>query len=61
MSVFVAIAFLLSLVGGVGVGAIAYRSGGVVRAWWQMALLIVGFTLLFSLFLVGWAISPGGG
>ncbi len=60
MRVFVAIAFLLSLVGGVAVGAIAYRSGGV-RAWWQMALLIVGFTLLFSLFLVGWAISPGGG
>ena len=26
-----------------------------------MALLIVGFALLFSLFLVGWTISPGGG
>ena len=60
MSLFIIGALVLSLAGGVGVGAIAYRSGGV-RAWWQMALLIVGFTLLFSLFCVGWAISPGGG
>lgn len=43
------------------IGALVLSLAGGVRAWWQMALLIVGFTLLFSLFCVGWAISPGGG